>query len=439
MRCLCLLLLLLFSVTITQAQQESNYFVEAEISDSSPFVGQQVTYTFRVYSKVSRTQQGDIVDPDFEGFWQKDMNQVRRYTAFVDGDSYDVTERRVALFPTSAGTIMIEPAALLIPRNPSNPDELLLTEALTINVRELPDAPDAGSFDGAVGQFELSPTVDRQEIQLGEPVTLRLTVTGTGNLEQLPSPVLADTETWRVFNRPSEYQVATSENDLIGQKTFEWLLTALEPGLHSLPEMVFSYFEPSAQTYHTISTAEITVNVLPAADGVVSPVELPVVEPLALQTLPATLAYATNGISVLVVVLWIVPPAVAFVSWWQMRRRWQRQQNAAFYQRSEALKHALASLAAAQRSQDPYRNIREALLTYFGDKMNSAPSTLSYLDIEVVMQQQGIEQETSNRVFSYLEQIDQAFYAPGNADQNPQMVQQITDLMEALDRSWETP
>lgn len=431
-----ILLSLVFAMA-AQAQEAANYFVEAEVSNLTPFVGQQVTYTFRVYSKVARTEQGSIVDPDFVGFWQQQAGPVQRYTTFVGNESYEVTERDIALFPAYAGTIVIEPATLLIPGNPSYAGEVLRTDSLTLNVSALPAPPDSGSFDGAVGQFTMEPTVDRQEVHLGEPVTLHLTIRGDGNVEQLPAPQLAESDVWHVFKNPSAYQDEASDGVLTGQKTFEWLLTAVEPGAHALPEVTFTYFEPSSQSYRSISSLAIPVAVLPSErEAAATPVLLPTAEPLPLKPLPASLVVGRSDANWWWWLLWILPPLAALGAWLEMRRRQERQRNADAYQRSEALKRALGMLAQAGRSNQPYRIVREALLTYFADKMNMSSHTLSYLDIENALRQRGLETEPGSAVAAYLEQIDRALYAPGETPQNPEMIQEAARILEALDIRW---
>jgi hypothetical protein len=78
MRLLVLLFLILLFGLPVQAQVE--YFVEAAVSNPAPFVGQQITYSFRLYSRVSRTNRGAIVDPSFDGFWKREFGTRSRST-----------------------------------------------------------------------------------------------------------------------------------------------------------------------------------------------------------------------------------------------------------------------------------------------------------------------------------------------------------------------
>lgn len=421
------------------AQDEANYFIEAEVDNLTPFVGEQVIYTFRLYSKVSRTQQGSIIDPDFEGFWQQTIGPVRRYLTFVDGQSYDVTERRIALFPVYEGQRVIESAVLLIPDNPGRPGEALFTDSITINARELPPAPELSNFTGAVGLFEMQPTLDRLEIQLGEPVTLRLTIRGSGNIEQLPAPKLPETRAWRIFKNPGSYQTGEADGLLIGEKTFEWLLTPIQSGTHALPDISITWFDPTNQAYQSASATATTVHVLPADDDAnLASIFLPTAEPLPLKPIPASLRRVTPSPSIWFWLLWLIPPGAVAAIWWERHRRWERQQNAQLYQRSEALKRALKALAQAHQTNEPYRLVRNALLTYFADKVNTTPQTLSYLDIEGVLRQHGLVPEYSTPILASLEQIDRSLYAPDSGQQNPQLTPQTARLLEALDRRWKS-
>ena len=228
------LLLIVCLVPVAQAQED--YFVVASVSSSTPYVGQQVTYIFRLYSTVSRTNRGSVVDPSFDGFWEHEFNTVQQYNTIVNGQSYEVKERRVALYPTYAGNIRIDPTAFVIPDDPLQAGEVLFTEAVDVQVQPLPVQDDLVGFNGAVGQLEMQPTLDRQTTTVGEPLTLRLTVRGSANLEQLTAPQLPQTEAWRIYANPAAFVAEETEGLLVGEKTFEWLFTPLLAGQQNLPD-----------------------------------------------------------------------------------------------------------------------------------------------------------------------------------------------------------
>ena len=86
-------------------------------------------------------------------------------------------------------------AKLVIPGSLFEPDVILETKPISVDVRPLPeDAP--VDFSGAVGQFELTASLSEVEGKVNEPVTLIVDITGTGNIETLAEPALPELPNW---------------------------------------------------------------------------------------------------------------------------------------------------------------------------------------------------------------------------------------------------
>ena len=153
------------------ALRGQDFFVEAEVDNSSPYLGQQIIYTFKLYQAVSFFGQPDYTPPTFTDFWSSEILSQPHYNIQADGREYVVTEIRTALFPANLGLITIEPAGLVIPGGLLNPDIKLETEPITVDVRPLPAGAPA-DFSGAVGQFEIRANLSAVESKVNEPITL---------------------------------------------------------------------------------------------------------------------------------------------------------------------------------------------------------------------------------------------------------------------------
>lgn len=432
----CVILLMVLAIPpVTMAQESVSDFVEAEISNPRPFIGEQVVYTLRLYSNVQRAEQPGIVLPNFAGFWKREIDPIRQYPVMVGDRAFNVIERKIALFPAYVQSLAIGETAVVIRDDLSNFGNVLLTVPMTVEVQRLPETSDLEGFHGAVGRFEILPTLDRQQTRLGEPVTLNLTVRGTGNVEQLPAPQLPDTDSWRILENASHYQSFEFEGMLVGEKTFEWLLTPILAGDQAIPEITLRYFDPTSQTYQSISTTPITVNVSPADEPAgTNAIIVPAPERLPLKPVPATL-HADGSISTIwFVPFWVVPPLAAALIWWEMRRRWHRQQHAQAYRRSEALRQALSVLKRDGNSVS--RNGHDAMLGYFADKLNRPVSSLSYADIESALADHTHETTLAGRVVRYLETVDHMLYAPGHHAEDQQLRQQVAALLNEIDQQW---
>ncbi len=433
MRRLLFLLLLGLLAHPILAQTQPDYFLEAEVSNASPYVGQQIRYSFRLYSRVLGTNSGLFLEPSYDGFWLEEINTLR-YQVLRGNRSYEVRAHSVALFPTRPGPLTIEPVQFVIPDTPIKAGEVLVSDAVTINVQPLPEAGRADNFSGAVGDFELLPTIDRQTTRLGEPISLQLAVRGDGNVAQIPIPALPDSTDWRSYANPSQYQSETSDDGpLIGQTTFSWLLTPLKAGDLALPEISLSYFDPAAASYKTISTSPVTIQVAPGegeADSVSPPEALAV---LPLRPIPASLTLGKSVIPGWSWLLWLIAPLATLAIWLRARHLEHRRRYAAFYRRSEALKQAQGALAQAQKkpASAAYRLIWDAIMNYFGDKLDQSAAMLDYEDLEAAMQAHGVQPEIAVHVLNSLQRLDQARYAPFGSQDARSMTDQVSKILNS--------
>ena len=247
-----------------------DFYVEAEVENPQPYIGQQTAYVFRFYRAAGLlVQPSDYDAPDFVGFWRTDQTNEGTYGTLAAGRDYRVTELRTIIFPSVTGNQTIGPAALTIPlpvpggffRRAST----LTTNPVGVEVRPLPDgAPDG--FTGAVGQLDIRARVNRRVGVVGDPLTLTVTVTGRANFENLADPVWPDMPQWRSFDSAAAIDTNVNSGRLTGRKVYERVLIPNTPGDVEIPPIVYPYFDPDASIYRTASTGPIRVSVAPA-DG----------------------------------------------------------------------------------------------------------------------------------------------------------------------------
>ena len=114
-----------------------DYFVEAEVDNANPYLGQQVVYFFRFYRAFARPLPGrtSYVPPGFAGFWRLPEMEPLRFDATISNRRYSVVEVRRVLFPTVAGPISIDPASLEIGASILRASERLATEPVSLEVK----------------------------------------------------------------------------------------------------------------------------------------------------------------------------------------------------------------------------------------------------------------------------------------------------------------
>ncbi|QPC81139.1 BatD family protein [Phototrophicus methaneseepsis] len=270
--CLALLALMMcFGATI-QAQSSTTDFVEVELSQNTPYVGEQITYTVRWYSTLDSeiADQADVVWPNFEGFGRI----TEDYSSTTDrreNTLYSVVILEMTLLPLRTGEIQIEPFRLAVPPSPFQDETIIESVPLNVSVRPLPqNQPD--SFVNAIGQFSIQAELDSSQVTLNEQLRYSLTLTGIGNLQQISAPTVAFPSEWRVFDAQPTYQTLATG---LGSKQFTWRLIPTQAGDYIIEPMPVTTFNPQQQAYQTLTTAPFNVHVAASDAAITSTRSIP--------------------------------------------------------------------------------------------------------------------------------------------------------------------
>ena len=149
-------------------------------------------------------------------------------------------------------------------RHPNLGHEAIGSNQLTIHIHALPAEGRPAHFTGAIGQLKVTGEAQPGSVAVGEPVTLRFSVSGEGNFDYVRCPALPDDPAWKTYVPSSkiDYQ---DESHTHAVKTFEQAVIPLKNGNVPLPAASFSYFDPAAKQYVTVPIAlpEITVTGTP--------------------------------------------------------------------------------------------------------------------------------------------------------------------------------
>src|SRR5579859_7966033 len=136
-----------------------------------------------------------------------------------------------------------------------------------LTVLELPVEGRPPDFSGAVGSFKIAGDLSSKTAAAGDPLTLRMHVTGSGNFDRVDSAMLEHLDQWKTYPPKSSFK-ASDALGLKGEKIFEQPLIASAPGPRTLPGLAFSYFDPNTHRYETARSVPLDVTISPsAADG----------------------------------------------------------------------------------------------------------------------------------------------------------------------------
>lgn len=415
-----------------------DYIVEAFVSNDAPYVGEQIEYVFRYYAHI--VPDGGLRDrlPDFGGFWQGqifDASAGRVVT--IEGRQYVVGELIVQITPLQAGRLVIEPSALIVPETLFQPQREVETGAVVVDVAALPDgAPDG--FDGAVGQFFADARVDRTTLTLGEPLTLRLSVTGVGDLRRLPPPDLGLPEDWRVFLNPPRYTASGVTGVRLGEKRFEWLIVPARTGTLALPAIELVYFDPDLVEYRVTRTPEFTLNVFPGADNLTV---LPVPPDAAARDRSALALKPVAGLSPVSPptttdsapwLVWALGPLMVTgaLAWRVGRSQW-RQRRAAIRRRT-ALRRALASLRQIPARRQSGALLVGVVLRYLNDRTGAEVGALDAQAVRRTLAGAGVAEDVVDGLAVSVQRADSLRFLPPGMDDDMRGL--IDGLAEALKR-----
>lgn len=257
-------------------------FITGTVDKSSVYVGEPVTYSFRLYNRVQLLSRPSYQPPETQGFWSEDLPPQRTYTAQVRGVPYNVTEVRTALFPSTEGKATIGSATLSVSIENFGSDPFggdffaqffgqgeqkdLRTDPITIRVKPLP-LPQPDGFKGAVGQYTLSAAMDKDNASVGQPLTLTVTVAGRGNIKSLPDMTMPPLTNFRTFDANAATNIDKKNGQVEGSKVFKTVLIPTASGDLQVPSLSFVFFNPETRTYKTIHSRPITVHIAPAPPG----------------------------------------------------------------------------------------------------------------------------------------------------------------------------
>lgn len=256
-----------------QAQgKNSKLFVNVELDRDRAYLGQQIVATVYLYS---RTQLSDIRGmqlPDFSGVVIEDLESPRRVNGqrvHIAGRRYQrYMLRRMALFPTQVGALQIPSASVdaVVGGGFFNRGRVyqLHSDPLDVEVMDLPSEGQPADFNpGNVGDYALEVQVDNRQISVDDPLTLRVSVSGQGNLRSVVLPSLPKLEQARLYPPSPSEEIQTTATGVQGHKSYEILVQALAPGRLRIPGLRFAFFDPLRGRYHVGQSKPIDVEVSP--------------------------------------------------------------------------------------------------------------------------------------------------------------------------------
>lgn len=446
---------------------KNDIFIRASVDKSKPYQGEQVIITYKIYTTVPISQINISKISSFPGFWSKsllnDNDPLKQSNEVVNGKEYVVADlRKIALYAQRSGEIRIEPMELecvaqvkventrnrdpffdsffndpFFNRNFQNVELKVESNPLTIDVRPLPAQGRSIDFGGAVGSFTISSEIDRTELKANEPLNLKITISGKGNLELIEALPLSFPPDFETYDPKVTNNLSKNAGGISGSRTFEYLIIPRNSGEFQIKPVEFSYFDPAKQSYSTLSTPRYNIKVN-KGDDEPSGITYSGVSQKNIQFIGSDIRHIKTGyiqlqrinsffIASSSFLFWLIIPVILFTAaiiLWSKNRK--RSGNIALVRNRKANKVARKNLKKAGEYLENkitgafFEEISRALWGYISNKFNIPLSDLSIDSVHQRLADKRISEESIRKFTGVLENCEYARFAPGDKSEKMQ-------------------
>ena len=442
-------------------------FITATASKTTVYEQEAILLTYKVYTLVDLRQLIGKM-PDMKNFHTQEVELPKQKTFSLEhynGRNYNTTVwSQYVLFPQQSGKMEI-PAITFegsVAQRVSSDDPFdaffnggsnyvevkknIVTPKLTINVKALPDGKPA-NFSGGVGEFTLSSSISTKELKTNDAVTIKLIISGTGNLKLVNTPEVAFPKDFEVYDPKIDNKFTLTREGLSGNKVIEYLAIPRHAGNFTIPPVEFSYFDLKTNSYKTIKTEAYDLKVEKGA-GNADQVIADFTNKEDLKVLGQDIRYIKMGETSLtrkgdfffgsmVYYLWYIIPLALFIVFVIVyRKKAIENANVAKVRTKKANKVAAkrmknaGKLLAENKKEAFYDEVLKALWGYISDKLNIPVSQLSKDNIEDELTKYGVASELIKDFIGTLNECEFARYAPGN--QNEAMDKVYSSAVEVI-------
>ena len=434
---------------------DQDLFITATASKTNVFEQEAFVLTYKIYTRESNLQLNNAKLPDFKGFHSQEIEMTTnaRWTPehYRGRNYYTTVYRQFVLFPQQSGKLYIDPAQFQMTigkpvqsddpfdaffNGGSNVIEIkksIATPKIAINVSPLPAGKPA-DFSGGVGEFTVSSSINSKELKTNDAITIKLVISGTGNLKLISNPEIKFPEDFEVYDPKVDNQVRLTREGLTGNRVIEYLAIPRHAGTYKIPGVSFSYFDIRSKSYKTLKTEEYVVNIEKGA-GNADQVIANFTNKEDLKVLGKDIRYIKQNevtfqpkgsffYGSMSYWLFYIIPALAFIIFFIIYRKQAAENaNVAKVRTKKANKVAtkrmkLAGKLLSENKKDAfYDEVLKALWGYISDKLNIPVSRLSKDNIEEKLRNHGVSEELIKDFLNALNDCEFARFAPGDENQ----------------------
>ena len=425
-------------------------FVRLVVPKSEVYVGEPFALEIQLYVQAAK----DVRMPQLaaEGFSVSKIPQPSQTRTSIGNTVYELVLFRMTATAARSGNLTLGPVEqqlrILIPapnqrgRDPFDSlffggpryQELpttLKSDSIPMRVLPLPQQGVPAGYNGAIGTFQMAVTAGPTNMAVGDPITVRVQLDGQGPLESLNFPTQAG---WRDFTTyPATSRIDSSDDfGLVGRKTFEQVIVPQNHELKALPPVEFSFFDPAARGYRTLTGPLIPLTIRPSPTAAPPPPPLtnsaPAGQPGAgaaddiLHIKPHLDARVASGPWLLHRPWFLALQLVPLVAWGILLGRRRALESLANNPRlrrqrevAQKIREGIAELQghAAQGQSDPFfSGVFRLLQEQVGERLNLPASAITEAVIDERLQERGLSPAARQSLHDLFQACNLARYAP---------------------------
>lgn len=452
-----------------------NIFIRTIATKTRVHEQEALMVTYKLYfANVDVAQlTNNIKLPEFTGFLKQELEQgeIQTELEHYNGRNYQTAVLyRTILYPQHSGDIAIDPAhfeAILRVQTQqrvrsifddffgsyTNVTKALTAPGVTIHVAPLPGGKPAG-FSGGVGKFTLTPSISQTEVQANEAVTIKLDISGAGNMKLLKTPAIDWPEGFEPYDPKVTNNFKTTTSGVSGTKSIEYLAIPRSGGEYTIPAVTFSYFDIEDKAYKTLSTPEYTIRVKRGAgessavnnqNAVVSYTQKEDIKQLGtdIRYIDTKAPKGNTEYSVqntdFIWVWYAAPSILALILLIILRKQIKEASDLTRMRYKRANKVAQKRLKAASKALKAndkdafYAAIEQAAWTYLSDRLSIPTADLNKDNIASLLTQKGVSDALIAEVKNVLSTAEFARYAPSTDHAMDELYTATTNLINNLE------
>ena len=429
----------------------ADLFIKVSANKQRVHEQEPILLTYKVYTLVQLTRL-DGKMPDLKGFHTQEVQLPQQKSFKVEtynGRPYrTVTWSQYVMFPQMTGKLEIPSitfdGTVVMQNRDVDPFEAFFNggsgyvemkkkikaPGITIQVDPLPTRP--ADFSGGVGKFNISAQLTPTSAKTNDAVTLRVIVSGVGNLKLIKEPVVVFPKDFDRYDAKVTDKTKLTANGVEGSMIYDFIAVPRNAGKFEIPPVKFVYYDTSTNKYTTVESKGFSLDIAQGAKGggmsdfTGSDIDLLNKDIRHIKTTPEEL-HGVNDFFFGSTSYWIALAllAVAFVSLFVIfRQRAIDNANIGKMRGKKANKVATRRLRKANklmadgRSDEFYDEVLRALWGYVGDKLNMPVESLSRDNISQRLSEREVSEANVNLFISALDECEFERYAPGDAKGN---------------------